>query len=565
MNSKRKKRLIKTGLFVVVLAVLIGAITVFLTSEAKKIARNRLIKQVGLVTDGLYNLDFGNLDINLLSGSVDLEDITLNLNQKRLSELYLVDSLPKFYGYLKIDKISLEGVDFIYRKKPQNRKLLFRRIDIAGPQITVIDNAQGIQSKHPKDTVVKVPNKTLYEMIAPYFELLSVSKIQLEDGIVHFYSEDRHDTTRVTLYNIHFQAEDFKIDSLSDKNLHCLYSKDFQLIIDSTAIHFPNHLYTLRSGKLEVALKDSLLKISDVAYVSKIPKWEFAYQDPKHSDWMDLRVGSIELKGLHIQRWMKEKRLFLDSLLVGKVYFRNYKNQKIPITHHQMPLIYEQVQRFPLPFSIQFVKVSDLNVFYEELAQKGTKPGLIKFTKMEGIFDGFTNIVSSPAQMNKLTATGKLMNKGLIRAELSFPVDSTNDQARITGTLGPMDMISLNSIIEPMVPVKIKSGFIQGLDFDIVGGKEKADIDMCLYYNDLSVDVGFLSLVANGLIERNNPKSGKEPRRVHVEHIRDPYHSSFNYLWKIYFAGIEETLGYTEKRQKRVTWAIKEYHALKKK
>jgi hypothetical protein len=548
------------------LVAVIGLLNIFLIAEAKKIARNRLIKHVGLVTDGLYSLDFGNLDINLQNASVDLKDITLNLNQKRLNELYRVDSLPKFYGYLKIDKISLEGVAFIYRKKPENRKLLCRRIDIIRPQITVIDNAQGIKSKHPKDTVVKVPNKTPYEMIAPYFELLSVSKIRMEEGVLHFYSENKQDTTRIILHNIHFQADEFRIDSLSDKNLHCLYSQDFQLAVDSTAIHFPNHLYTLRSGKIEVDLNDSLLQINDVSYVSKIPKWEFAYRDPKHSDWMDLRIGTIELKGLHIQKWMTEKRLFLDSLFVSSVHFRNYKNQKIITPPKKVPMIYETVQHFPVPFSINYVKASDLNVFYEELAKKGAKPGLIKFTKMEGIFDGFTNIVSSPKQVNKLTATGRLMNRGLIQAELSFPVDPTNDQARITGTLGPMNMISFNSIIEPMAPpLRIKSGFIEGLDFDIVGGKEKADIDMCLYYNHLSVDIGLLSLIADGLIERDNPKPGKELRRVHAEHIRDPYHSSFNYLWKIYFAGIKETLGYTEKRQKNIEWAIKEYHTLKKK
>ncbi|MCC8144937.1 MAG: hypothetical protein LIO93_00540, partial [Bacteroidales bacterium] len=204
---------------------------------------------------------------------------------------------------------------------------------------------------------------------------------------------------------------------------------------------------------------------------------------------------------------------------------------------------------------------------YEELDKKGIDPGYINFTQMEGIFEnGITNIVTSHTQTNKLIASGKLMNEGMIQAELYFPVDSTYDNTRIKGTLGTMSMISLNNIIEPMAPVRINSGFIQGMEYDIQGGKEKAIIDMCLRYNNLSVQImlpmgekyrsnkGILSFLVNGLIENNNPAAEGELRCVHTEHIRDPYHSSFNYLWKIYFAGLVETLGFTKERQRNVKW-----------
>ena len=342
-----------------------------------------------------------------------------------------------------------------------------------------------------------------------------------------------------------------------------------QISIDTTTIHLPDNLYTLGIGKTTLNLKDSLLQMNDITYVSTIPKWEFA---SKYSNWLDLKLGIIELKGFHIQQFIEEKTILLDSVFIADVDFSNFKNHKIPTPHNIQPLIYEYVQKFPTPFFVQYLKASDLNIIYEELAKNGTDPGFIKFTHMEGIFDeGLTNIVSSHTQTNRLVASGKLMNEGLINAELYFPVDSTYDQVIIKGALGTMNMISLNTIIEPLLPARIKSGFIQHLDYHIQGGREKAEIDMCLQYNDLAVQVllpvgdkrlniGLLSLIATGLIKKNNPEKGKEIRCVSAEQTRDPYRSSFNYLWKIYFAGVEETLGYTKKRREKVEWILHQFH-----
>jgi hypothetical protein len=559
-----------------VLLGIIEALNIFLTTSAKKILRDDLVRNVYRMTDGLYSLDFGRLDINLFSGYASLNDITLRLNNSRLEELYQVDSLPQYYGSVAVKSLNLEGVNFMYRKWKQ-KELHFRRIHIVAPQFTVMDNAGGIPTKFPKEKVVKVRNKSPFEMIAPYLDVIAVDQVRMERGLVAFCSGNKTDATVVRLENIHVKAEDFRIDSLSDQRIHFLYSGHFRLSIDTTQIRLPGHLYTLNAGKIEVNLQDSLVKVSNISYTSLVPQWDFAYQDPKHSDWMDIRVGEMELKNLRLRQSVQEKSLLLDSLLISNIYLSNYKNRKIPGTHQIVPVIYETVQKFPVPFRINYVKAGNLNVLYEEMSANGTDPGAIRFTRMEGVFDGFTNIVSSHTQVNKLTATGKLMNEGLIRAELYFPVDSTYDVVQIRGTLGAMGMLALNKIVEPMAPVRIKGGFIRGMDFSITGGKEKAEIDLCLLYNDLSVQIvfppgsehrpdrGILSLIANGLLERNNPEPGKEARRIRTEYIRDPYHSSFHYLWKIYFSGLTETVGYTRERQKNVDWVEKELKKLKKK
>ncbi|GHT74190.1 hypothetical protein AGMMS50262_06650 [Bacteroidia bacterium] len=558
MGSKKKK-LTRVGLVVIIVAAAVALTGFFLARNAENILKERITQNVSQMTDGLYHLTFRKLDLNILTGFLNIDDINLQLNEERLNELSQKDSIPRLYGTVKIKNVHFEGVDFVYKRKRKKRELNFHRLEIIRPQIALI---------HPvsvrKDTVKQLPNNTFYEMIEPYLDVFSISEIRLENGELNFSSENETDTTTLQIQNINFRADKFRIDSLADKKSPCfLYSEDYRLTVDSSKVHFPNHLYTIRTGKIEWQLKDSLFRAKNIAYQTLVPKAQFIRN---HADWFDVEVGAVELKNLHIQKIETEKSVQIDSIFVSDVYFNNYKNGKIPVVHRIVPMIYEPFQKFPIPYAIDYLKASNVNVAYEELAKDRTQAGFINFTQMEGIFDkGLTNIVREHTQTNRLLAKAKLMNAGLIRAELYFPVDSTYDYAVVKGSLGTMNMLSLNKIITPMTSASINSGFIQRMDFDIRGGKKSAKINMCLRYNDLTVDIGSWSLFANGLIRNNNPKNPNDPLQcVEVTHIRDPYHSSFNYLWKICFDGLSETLGYTQVRKKRVEWIQKEIKEIKK-
>ena len=357
------------------------------------------------------------------------------------------------------------------------------------------------------------------------------------------------------LSNIDLRIKDKKISSV--KNFHLKLS-DINYIL-------PDSLYNLSVEKVDFSWKDSTLSVNNFLMRSFVPQYQFALgpKNKKHTDWFEIEVGALVVENIHINHWLDNKEAYVGKIQIDNPVLKNFKNSKIEIEHNKMPLIYEQFQKLPFQYLAGNVKVNNFLIVYEELAKDGTDPGKITFTNMYGEMDSLTNIVTSHKQMNKLVASGKLMGEGEINAELYFPVDSTYDYALIKGTLGPMNMISLNSIIAPLAPARITGGFIQGMDYTITGGKEAAHINMCLLYRDLKADIlsgdrhknSFLTLLANGLIKSNNPdKEGEEVRRVSADHIRDPYHSSFNYLWKIYLSGLMETLGYTKQRQKGVEW-----------
>ena len=344
----------------------------------------------------------------------------------------------------------------------------------------------------------------------------------------------------------------------------------FNITISDLRYTLPDSLYYVEIDNLEYNWQDSSLLVQDLKYKSFVDEYRFAYHDPKHSDWMDIELGSFQIENIALDELMRNKSIFADQISLDNMVFRNYKNKKIDIEHHFMPILYEQIQGIPHLFRIQKVLINNLSVHYQEMAKNGTNPGEIFFAEMNLESRNFTNIPTTSTQMNRLDFSGKLMGEGQIKAQLYFPVDTAYDHAEIKGTLGPMAMISLNKIIEPLAFFQINGGMIQGMDFHITGNRERANIDMCLLYRDLSVKIYkqnddseehenfFLSVLANNLVKTDNPEDGETPRRVYAEYERDPLHSSFNYLWKIVYSGLAETLGYSKAMQERVNWLREE-------
>ncbi|MDL2243822.1 hypothetical protein LJB84_03175, partial [Bacteroidales bacterium OttesenSCG-928-J19] len=309
----------------------------------------------------------------------------------------------------------------------------------------------------------------------------------------------------------------------------------------------------------------SNLTIKQAGFTSLVPKWEFAHKDPKHSDWFSLKINRINLYNIDFSKLFRESHFMADSLLLKGVRLENFKNTQIPIEHNVMPMIYTVIQQLPIKFAFQTARVEGMDVVYEELPQQEETPGRISITQLNGVFEDYTNIVSQSKQTTTLYATGKLMGEGKLRATVVLPVDPAYDRVTIEASLGVMDMIALNPIIESMAPVSIKGGFIQGMDLRIEADSTQSKVRMKLLYNDLAVNItqkidnhhkanlGILSFFANGLIENDNPKAGEEVRIVDAVHIRDPLHSSFNYLWKTIFDALVKVLGYTDNRQEAVS------------
>lgn len=419
-----------------------------------------------------------------------------------------------------------------------------------------------IYSGHFLDTLqnqTKLGSVDLYTALEKVAGRIFLGRFSLKDANIRYAYYGKSDS----LQHQKLDTTNLFIEGLAvDTRLRTYKLDDIRFSTRNLELPLDNGFYTLKVGAVD--LTGSSVVIDRIRLISPYPKMQFAYLQPHHKDWFDVSVGQVALTGIDLSTYLSEKVLRIADVQVSDAVLQNLKNQKIPIPRRIVPMIYTGLQKAPVKLDFQRVGIKNFSVVYEELAKKGTVPGKLFFTDMNGTFTGFTNIVSCPDQYIVLDADGKLMGKGNFTAIWKLPVDSLNDRFLLNARLDSFDLTALNELLVPLASAEVQSGWVREMAFSTEASSKGATVEMVFLYNGLKAallkekdgvltDKKFLTGLVNRVLKQNNPdKTGKgfnKPRHSSVSIIRDPYHSTFNYLWQILRPPLIESVGMSKKKQ----------------
>lgn len=483
----------------------------------------------------------------LMVGTVDLVHPSMNLHTYTAAR---TDSLQT--AFLPKDSLQIASLSI------DSANLAFQPVDTLGNVFFAADTFRLAEAKKGSK-----PSKSgisdLYRTLGGVARKWQVKQVNIRQGEVgyswQFENAFLSETGKST---VDLSVDDLSIDT--EKQKFGMGAVRFE----GNDLEFPldDGFYALKVGRIR--LNDSDLQIDSIHLVSPYPKMEFAYFQPHHKDWFDVRVDQLVLSGLDLPNYLSDQILKAEELRIQGVLLQNFKNKKIVITPHIVPMIYTVIQKAPIRFSVTDAHINDFFVIYEELSKKGTRPGKLIFTDMNGHISGFTNIPHYREQYIRIDANGKMMDNGYFTATWLWPVDSLNDRFLLDAEMERFDFPTLNQIITPLASAEVKSGYAHQLHFSMDAGSQGGTIDMALPYRDLKVavlkkkdgkltDKPFLSRIANWVLKHDNPSHPERPdsklRKVHLYVERDPYHSSFNYLWQLLRPALIETVGITKTEQ----------------
>lgn len=432
-----------------------------------------------------------------------------------------------------------------------------RRLGLNNLSWTITDWKQVLTA--PDSTVYAGKKPDLYRMLARYAENISLGKLDIADANAT-YAFRRKDSV---LVKQQLDTTDFSVEGLSVHTSKRMFSlNSIRLNTRNIDIPLDNGFYKLKVGSF--VMDEKQFRLDQLHLVSPYPKMEFAYRQPKHQDWFDVSVGSLVLDGMDLPAYFSDNRLNIGRMQIDNVVLQNFKNKQIDVPLRWMPMVYEALQKAPVKLFVDTMSINNLSVIYEELAKNGTHPGRLFFTDMNGRFTGFTNVVSHPEQYIRLDANGKLMGKGSFAATWMLPVDSLNDRFLLNAHLGAFDLTLLNEIVTPLAPAKIEKGWLDDLTFSMDASSQGGTIEMLFLYNGMKATIlkeknglvtnnTFVTRLANLLLKEANPdhsnKGPKKPRSVHMYVERDPYHSTFNYLWQMLRPAAAASVGISGKEQ----------------
>ena len=499
-------------------------------------------KEVADRTGGAVKLEIGHVGVCLVSRTVTLKGITLSADTARVGEyLPRVDSLGG-----EIGKIVLRGVR--WRLKGGDKYVSLRTVEILEPRISLV-----VSPDRDTAAVSDSASPSLRDRIAAWAGKLTVGRFLLSDASIKVANPSRNSYAAKGLT---IEADGLSIGPGEAPDPRPLFCDDVRIGIDKASVHFLVTAQLLEAEAIRAGTRDGQLALENIRLIPQYGKAEYAWKVARHTDWTQAIAGSIEARGLDFGRLWRDTVLSIDSLTVKDAEVASYKNRRIVRQEKFKPMLHEMVQGVPFGLEIASVELANAHVVYEELSATGDKPGRITFDSLNGTFRGLTNRTDDPDSMYTLTASGKVMDTGQLRAVFRFPAHPSNDRFEVEGTLGPMNLHAFNRILEPLADAGIHSGRLDGLSFTISGNHKEAKVTMKMRYDDLSVALlredqdgrkhrrrivsGLVNLV---LIKSSNPDR-KGLREVQGAAVRDTTRSQFNYLWKTLLAGVKGSVGF---------------------
>lgn len=545
-NKTWKKVAIWVGVAIVVilLALVIGGIVLQNSMPEKLKAR------VNQETKGVYQLDFADMNVSLLKGSIRLNNVNLSPDTTAYFKLADTSRSANLFD-IDINTLSISGVKVF--------KLIFQK-DLQLSSITV--NKPDLLVMSMLDTVKQEgAEKSLYEKLPDLFKDTDIKLIRVQE--LSFAEQKGADTTSRSgqLSGLSFALESIRIDSLRSDDTTAFWFCD-DIKIDSRDLKYASAdgMYIFDIANIKSSLKDGFLDITDFKLTPQYPEIEFSQKlgtegDRYHIVVEKIRANKIGFKDLELNEILK-----LSSLSLENAELRIFNNKMLPesgkIKAENFPNI--AMKRLGLPTTIDTLLMKNFAVYYKEMGPKSEKPGTVFFTNLFGTLKNVTNDSTQWASdpWCRSDFQTNFMGKVPLKVNLNLNMADADGEFNYKGSLGKGNAKLFNQFAEPLGMARIEKGVINQVTFAINANRYGSSGTVQALYDNMEISLldkdgnvlkkkGFLSFLANSLIVKNsNPrKKGEEPISTEISHLHPQDKSFFNLMWKSIYAGLKVNLG----------------------
>ncbi|WP_143304452.1 hypothetical protein [Chitinophaga vietnamensis] len=517
-----------------------------------RMLRNELQGYVTDLSDSLYVLHFKDVRLNVLTGSVIVEDAHMTLDSAVYRKMLAAHKAPSTIYLISVEKLHLKY--FRPWRYFRNQELRAGSLTVTGPDIFMEQNATVLDTTKPR---------TAYENISAKMKSIFIGKLIMDETNFK-YVFIRKDTTTATHQFLHLRVRvnDFLIDSaaLNDPT-RFLYARNYDIGMRDYAHLSKDSLYNMLLRGISYDAAEQTLHISQFEVQPRYSRDSFGIKLGKQQDLYNLTLHNISVNHLNPKLLLQNQECWAKRVDINSGELSIYHDRRLPLPPGDKLGQYpnQLLQQLQAPISIDTLIARRMDIKYEETSPESDQTGEIRFSNAHSTFYNITNIDSLVANNNHCTADmdAIFMESGKLRAHFDFTLNSAGGAFSISAQLNGMNGKELNPVTMPLGKVEVRSCDIEDLSFNIKGDEKKAAGTVKLLYKNLRIAIlkqdkahkefvrkGLVSLLANLMvIKDSNPLPGEKPRVARPTLARDPKKSFFNLVWKTLFEGVKETAG----------------------
>ncbi len=537
------KKTIKYLLWVIIIILIISGTAGFAVyKNLDSILSKQIKKQVAKRSNKFYTIDFENLHFNIADGSLRLENVKLSPDSTQ------VPKSPKIT--FSILSKSLFIGNFSMWKLFRTKKLTIDSVLLETPKITLFKpEKKKKKKKHDKAPKIGLPNSS------KHIDFVKICKLKIDSG--NFVLKNSKNSAVVaTLESFRFEIDSLEIVKQNQRKP--IKFENINLIAHNFNLLMKNKVNYLKFEKLSTDFKNNTLKIVKFEHVPLYTKYEYAKTIGHQQSRIYLEFPEIELCETDFAGFIETGVLHAGNVNIPTLNMNIYNDKTLPFKGKPVKMPREILRNFPFKLHFDTTKVNKGYVSYEEKPSNGNPASKLYFNKLRANIKNISNTKKAIEKNLSILAhiSAKFMNRGKMYIDIDLPMNASSGQHKLKGRISNFSLSRLNKFIGNIAYIRIKSGHLKKLDFDINANYYYAHGNVKMYYNDLKIQLlrrknkarrrehnVMLSFLANRIVKTNNPTRRKPLRIGEIKYSREKYSSLFAFWSKSILSGVISSVG----------------------
>jgi hypothetical protein len=278
---------------------------------------------------------------------------------------------------------------------------------------------------------------------------------------------------------------------------------------------------------------------------------------PFERDYNTLKTGKGIFENWRISGEKGAREFYAQNATFNDINLLTEKDKtRGPDTVKYRALLAKSFERIPIHFSVDTITLNNAYVWHNLIPEKSRKQASILFSSINGNLYNIKNYNSSLVDTFRFRLSTQLMGKGDLLVGFRQAYTDSLQGFSLRAKMGNFELSSLNSLLVPLVSVKIDRGTVDSMLLAVGANDYVAYGSMDMRYHGLRLALlkkgekeYFLSKFFNLLINtfvHSSDKSGKNI--IFQERLRNK--SIFNYWSKIAINGLLSSLGVKRDKKK---------------
>ncbi|MCQ2974582.1 MAG: hypothetical protein MJ211_07190 [Bacteroidales bacterium] len=292
IEKKHKFRFWKTLIITICVFVLLISVAQYvLYYFAFPLLKEKICESVHKNTNGLYQMNFDDIKLNILTTSISLTNFTLKPDTTVYLKLKDENNYNRAIYNVSVSDFEINNIKL--KSIFGSRELGINNIFMKNPVIRLAGKPDE-KSKGKYDAV----HKDLYPLISKYFGSVSVNDIEITNGYFDFYKKITDDKEMAMVGNINISMFNFNMNELIYAvNNKFLYSDKIYLNSNDYKIRLADSTHSISTGSLIINTEDSTILASKVSLLADGKKANYTNKEK-----FNVNLDTILIKGVDINK-----------------------------------------------------------------------------------------------------------------------------------------------------------------------------------------------------------------------------------------------------------------------